>query len=60
MLIDSEEVAKKLGVKPQTLATWRLYRKGLPFVKVGRLVRYQMEDVDAFIEKHLVKSEVAG
>jgi hypothetical protein len=38
-----------LGIKAQTLATWATTsRYPLPFVKVGRCVRYRRRDLDAF------------
>ena len=43
--------ANYLGVREQTLAAWRSSgRYGLPFIKVGRLVKYNQADLDAFIE----------
>lgn len=50
-LLHPNQVAEALGVSPQTLAVWRCEnRYALPYVKVGRLVRYRDRDVDAFIE----------
>lgn len=50
-LLTPETAAKYLGIKPETLAVWRSTgRYNLPFVKVGRWVRYREEDVLAFIE----------
>jgi excisionase family DNA binding protein len=44
-----DEAAAYLGIKPQTLAVWASTgRYGLPFVKVGRSVRYKLADLDAF------------
>lgn len=40
-LLTEQQAAEVLGVKPGTLQVWRCTRRyGLPFVKVGRLVRY--------------------
>ena len=49
-----EQAAAHLGVKTQTLASWR-YRGGGPaFIKLGaRLVRYRREDLDAWTAAHL-------
>lgn len=57
-LLTSEQAAQILGVKPQSLAVWRLYGKNLPFVKVGRLVRYRREDLEQWIERQTVSVEV--
>ena len=41
-LLTTSEMAKLLGVKPATLEVWRAtQRYPLPYVKVGRLVRYR-------------------
>lgn len=45
------EAAKFLGVKEQTLASW-LHKKTQPLkvVKIGRLCKYRMSDLENFIE----------
>lgn len=44
------EAGQILGVKPTTLQIWRCtQRYPLPYVKVGRLVRYRQSDLDAFL-----------
>lgn len=53
-LLKPERVAKHLDVEESTLAAWRCTeRPPLPFVRVGRLVRYRASDVSAFIERNL-------
>lgn len=53
-LLDENAVANKLGVSPATLQAWRCTgRVYLPFIKVGRLVRYRQEDIDAFIAANM-------
>ena len=54
-LVDRPEAAEYLGVKPQTLAAWsttKLYP--LPYVKIGRLVKYRKADLDRFIQSRVV------
>ena len=49
-LLNSAEAAQMLGVMPHTLEVWRSTgRHRLPYVKIGRLVRYQLEDISEFI-----------
>ena len=49
-LLTPNQVSRILGVKRHTLAVWRCSgRYKLPFIKVGRLVRYRLEDVQAFL-----------
>ena len=43
-------MAAFLGVTEATLADWRYRRRGPAFVKVGRLVRYRLEDLDAWLD----------
>lgn len=46
--------ASELGVSKRTLAAWRSTgRHALPYVKIGRLVRYRENDVRNWLERHL-------
>ncbi len=48
-LLTPQEVAERLGVSTATLSTWRCTKRyPLAYVKVGRLVRYRIADVEAF------------
>ncbi|PIP88753.1 MAG: excisionase [Bdellovibrionales bacterium CG22_combo_CG10-13_8_21_14_all_38_13] len=50
-LLTPMQVAEYLGVDSETLNVWRAtQRYNLPYIKVGRLVRYKSEDVQTFIE----------
>jgi len=45
-LIDSQETAEILGISKSALEVWRTTgRYKLPFIKVGRNVRYRRSDV---------------
>lgn len=60
-LMSRADAAAYLDVKPQTLAVWATTRRyGLPFVKVGRLVRYRKQDLDAFICARSVGVDARG
>ncbi len=48
-LITEEEVSKRLSVSLASLRRWRLLQKGPMFVKIGALVRYRPEDLDAWL-----------
>jgi excisionase family DNA binding protein len=52
-LMTTEEVAAVLRVEACTLATWRCRKGMLPFVKVGRLVRYRRSDIDQYLALRL-------
>ncbi len=49
-LLKSEEVALLTGLSKQTLAQWRSQKRGIPYLKVGRAVRYDAADVQAYLE----------
>ena len=50
--IDDKQAADALGVKPTTLAVWRSTgRYNLPFLKVGRLVKYRLSDLAEFLAR---------
>ncbi|MDP2025871.1 helix-turn-helix domain-containing protein [Sulfuriferula sp.] len=50
-LIDESEAAEILDVSPGTLSVWRSTgRYALPFVKVGRKVRYSRTVLNAWLD----------
>ena len=51
-MLRTPEAAGYLGVSVRTLEDWR-YRSGGPAcVHIGKLVRYDIKDLDAWIEEH--------
>ncbi len=57
-LLNRKQAADYLGVKEQTLACWAcIGRYRLPFVRVGRLVKYRQQDLDEFILENRVGAE---
>jgi len=48
-LMTEHEVSKRLHVSVASLRRWRLLNRGPQFLKVGSLVRYQPEEVDAWL-----------
>ena len=54
-LLTRAEAAALLGIKPQTLASWHVARRyGIPLVKVGRCVRYRVEDLEVWLVSRTV------
>jgi excisionase family DNA binding protein len=49
-LITADEVARITGLSLTTLAQWRSQRRGIPYLKVGRSVRYDPRDVQTYLE----------
>lgn len=48
-LIDEHKAAALLSCSVKTLRRWRWSGRELPFVKIGRCVRYDVADIDAYI-----------
>ncbi len=54
-LLSRREAAAYLNIKEQTLAVWACYKRHrLPFIRVGRLVKYRQEDLDQFVLENCV------
>ena len=50
-LLDGKQAASILNVSPGTLSVWRSTgRYSLPFVKVGRSVRYRLSDLESWLD----------
>lgn len=50
--VDDKQAAQILGAKVSTLSVWRSTgRYNLPFLKVGRLVRYRVSDLAEFMAR---------
>ena len=53
-LLSRAEAAKYLGVMESTLACWAsTQRYSLPYIKVGRLAKYRVNDLEQFIQNNL-------
>jgi excisionase family DNA binding protein len=49
-LMNESETASLLGITKGTLGVWRCRRRhALPYVKIGRMVRYRRSDVEKWI-----------
>ncbi len=55
-LLDSRSAAEALGVKPQTLAAWRVAGRSPEFVKVGARVLYRPSAIEAFLDANTRRS----
>jgi predicted DNA-binding transcriptional regulator AlpA len=56
-LVATPAAAEHLGgLKPTTLEIWRVNGTGPKFIKCGRLVRYRIEDLDAYLEARTCNS----
>lgn len=56
-LFSPNEAAEYLGVDPKTLCVWRCTKRyRLPYVKVGRNVRYRLSDLQAWIDSRTLEA----
>ncbi|GIU75777.1 MAG: hypothetical protein KatS3mg004_2864 [Bryobacteraceae bacterium] len=51
-LLNERQVADSCAISVLTLRKWRGEGRGPRYVKIGTLVRYRPEDVDAWIQSH--------
>lgn len=50
-LLTPEEVAEITGLSMDTLAQWRSQKRCIPYLKIGRAVRYDPAEVQAYLER---------
>ena len=57
VLLTRSEAAKYMGITPGTLAVWACEKRyPLPYIKVGRAVRYRQTDLDQWLTSRTVIS----
>ena len=52
IVFNSEQAAKKLHVSTRFLQHDRVTKRLIPFIKIGRFVRYREEDLERFLEEN--------
>lgn len=58
-LYSTAEAASYLDLKPHTLEVWRSSRRHrIPFIRVGRLIRYRRSDLDEWLKSRAVDADV--
>jgi excisionase family DNA binding protein len=55
-LLNIKEAARFLGTTDKTLYT-KIWRREIPFIKLGRSVRFDVMDLEALIERSRVRAE---
>jgi len=55
-LLNINQAAQLLGIQPWTLRAW-VCRRRIPFVKVGRLVRFDKAKLQRWVEEHTYEPE---
>lgn len=56
-LLTRPQAADFLGIRPQTLSVWASTgRYSLPYVRVGRSVRYRLADLERFLAARTIRA----
>ena len=53
--ISVKELAEYISIKPSTIYAW-VHEGYIPHYKIGRLVRFNMEEIERWIKKRKAKS----
>jgi hypothetical protein len=59
-VIDEYKAAKIICKSVQTLRNERHLRKGCPYLKMGRSVRYRVNDLLDYLDKHRIDPEATA
>ena len=51
-VITEKEAAIHLCLAVQTLRNWRHQRKGPPYIKISRAIRYNLKDIEEYMRQH--------
>jgi len=55
-VLNEREAAALVGCSVALMRKWRLFDEGPAYCKIGRLVRYRQEDLNAFLDQHRVET----
>jgi hypothetical protein len=53
-LIDEKQLAKIIKRSVQTLRNERCQGRGLPYIRIGRSIRYDIADVERYLKIHRI------
>ncbi|MBF6372971.1 helix-turn-helix domain-containing protein [Nocardia farcinica] len=56
-LLTAAQTAEYIGVSEDTLAQDRYLGRGLPYVRVGRRIRYRAGDIAAYLEANVIRAD---
>jgi hypothetical protein len=59
-IVTEQKAAEELKLAVQTLRNWRHQRRGPAYLKFGRSVRYKIDDLLEYKERHRVDPEKAA
>ena len=49
-----DETAEQLKLQANTLAKWRMDGRNLPFIRVGRSIRYRQSAIDEYLQRQTI------
>lgn len=52
--LTEQEVSQMTGLSLSTLRAHRFKRTGIPYIKIGRSVRYRVCDLEAYLTEHRI------
>jgi hypothetical protein len=55
-VLNEREAAALVGCSVALMRKWRLFDEGPAYCKIGRLVRYRLEDLTVFLDQHRVET----
>ncbi len=55
-LLTEQDVSELLQISVKTLQGQRWQKVGIPYLKIGRSVRYRRDDVERFLDQAIVKT----
>jgi hypothetical protein len=55
--VNERVVSKITGLALQTLRNHRFQKRGIPYSRIGRSIRYSMEDIINFMERRKIQTE---
>ena len=50
IIVSESEAARRLDVSVSGLRKWRRERSGPQFIRIGRLIRYSLDDIQIWLE----------
>ena len=57
VLFTNDQAAKYIGVTPGTMEVWRSTKRHIiPYIKVGRLVKYRKQALDTYLTSRTVEA----
>ena len=53
--LTEKRVSEISGIAVQTLRNYRFQRRGFPYSKIGRSVRYLLKDIVEYMDRHRIE-----